>query len=108
MRALILLAVGTTLAGCAEYEQRQAEQQMAAADGECRSYGFQPGTDGYANCRMNFANRQAATRTAVFESWMANQQAQQRNQPAPYMVPVPRQTNCTSAINGQTVNTTCN
>jgi hypothetical protein len=39
---------------------------------------------------------------------MANQQAQQRNQPAPYMVPVPHQTNCTSVINGQVVNTTCN
>jgi hypothetical protein len=60
----VLLALG--LASCAEYEaQKQAEANAAAArraendDAHCRSYGVQPGSNAYVQCRMNLDNQHA-------------------------------------------------
>jgi hypothetical protein len=62
---IALLAVGcVALSGCAQY---QAEQQAQAAqiqaandDAQCRSYGVQPGSPPYVQCRMNLDNQHAA------------------------------------------------
>jgi len=61
-QALILIQVAILLAGCAN--QQQAKEDRAAAeeaaketgtidDARCRSYGFQPGSPDYAQCRKD-------------------------------------------------------
>jgi len=50
--------------GTAGYDQvQQAQAQAAAAaandDAKCQSYGLQPGSPGYAQCRMNLDNQRA-------------------------------------------------
>ena len=42
--ALVLPALG----GCVSPQERRAEDEA-----QCRSYGFRPGTDGFANCLQN-------------------------------------------------------
>src|SRR5262245_42872165 len=61
MRTIALVAM-LLVGGCAEL----ARQEMAAKDGQCRSYGYQPGTGGYANCRMalDFQQQQASAQAA--------------------------------------------
>lgn len=69
------------LSGCAEYEARQrAEEQAAfdarerAEDGQCRSYGAEPGTPVYVQCRMNISNQraqiQANDRAIIMQNYM--------------------------------------
>src|SRR5262252_1826323 len=50
--------LATALTGCVTAQERAA-QVNAVQDATCRSWGLKPGTDGYANCRMEL-NRQAA------------------------------------------------
>jgi hypothetical protein len=61
---IVLLALLCT--GCAEMRARIAAQQEAQRqainaydDSQCRSYGVQPGSDGYVACRMNLATNRA-------------------------------------------------
>ena len=72
-----LLLVVVTLGGCASSENRDAENRQA-----CASYGFEPGTDSFANCmtQSDAQRRQAA----------ADRQREQ-NEPseAPIAVPIP-------------------
>ncbi|MDI3306836.1 MAG: hypothetical protein QJR07_07000 [Acetobacteraceae bacterium] len=69
MRAALL---GLMLSGCV------SEEQIAADDrAKCQSYGFQPGTDGFANCMMQ---RESARWAAIAEGFRS--------------VPAPRQTYC--------------
>ena len=60
--AFLLVPVAILLAGCAN--QQQAKEDQAAAeevaketgtidDARCRSYGFQPGSPDYAQCRAD-------------------------------------------------------
>jgi outer membrane biogenesis lipoprotein LolB len=63
---LILAVAAIGLTGCAEMQARQqaeananAQAQMANDDGQCRSYGTQPGTPAYVQCRMNLDNQHA-------------------------------------------------
>lgn len=107
MRVIAILAGVLLLGGCAEYEQRQAAARDAGDDSQCRSYGIQPGTDVYAQCRMNLANQLAANRRVATEALLRPQPA-----PTPYMMPIspppaagPR--NCTSVVSGNVVNTNC-
>jgi hypothetical protein len=46
-RVTVLLTIPLLLAGCATAEQRAAKD-----DATCKSYGAQPGTDAYVQCRM--------------------------------------------------------
>jgi hypothetical protein len=49
-----------------------AEEQRAADEGECRSYGFSPGTDAFANCLLELElDRRAAIRAnrIALEAW---------------------------------------
>jgi hypothetical protein len=64
--ALALAAMAVALADCAQYEARQrAEAQAEAAaiaandDAKCQSYGVQPGSPAYVQCRMNLDNLHA-------------------------------------------------
>ncbi len=108
MRILIVLAASISLAGCAEYQAEQAAQIAASDDAQCASYGARPGTDAYIQCRMNLDNQRQANRRAVVGAYL---EAQRQNtyQPTPvYQIPTNRSTSCTSVLNGQIVNTTCN
>ena len=74
---LLGLCVAATLGGCASSGNRDAESRQA-----CASYGFEPGTDSFANCmtQSDAQRRQAA----------ADRQREQ-NEPseAPIAVPIP-------------------
>jgi hypothetical protein len=63
-RMMALLAAVMLLAGCMSAQQKQllAQQHTAADDTKCRGYGFQPGSPGFAQCRMSLdtAREQAA------------------------------------------------
>jgi outer membrane biogenesis lipoprotein LolB len=65
MRIVLVVVALTALAGCADQaQQRQQAQAQAAAiaaneDTQCRSYGAQPGSPAYIQCRMNFSNQRA-------------------------------------------------
>ena len=76
---LCATALALALAGCktsrpAE-EQVQLEQQRlrAANDADCRELGFEPGTEGYNNCRLQLQqihgteNHSAASQSAQIE-----------------------------------------
>ena len=68
----VLILVPFILAACATPQQPQAEKQQdeaaeAAAsketagidDARCQSFGFQPGSPGYAKCRKDLENARA-------------------------------------------------
>ncbi len=48
-KMLILLGLASLLAGCVTMTP---EQRRAADEQTCRSYGFKPKTDAFANCLM--------------------------------------------------------
>ena len=62
-----LLAVGVLLAGCAsEAEIRAAEEaQMAADRQECTNLGFEPGTEGFADCLLKLREIRAMERQTM-------------------------------------------
>jgi len=80
MRVLAILLAIMALDGCAQYEaQRQAQAaaaaqaQAASDDAQCRSYGVQPGSSAYVQCRMNLDNQHAADfqqRRAIAAQWL--------------------------------------
>jgi hypothetical protein len=58
--------LSATLIGCADYEaqQRREEERTRAQvrmadDLQCRSDGVEPGSPGYAQCRMNLDNQRS-------------------------------------------------
>ena len=58
--------LSATLIGCANYEaQQRREEERARAqvrmadDLQCRSDGVEPGSPGYAQCRMNLDNQRS-------------------------------------------------
>jgi hypothetical protein len=50
-RMLFLAAAAVALAGCARAESG-AEAAFRADDAKCKSYGVEPGTDAYVDCRL--------------------------------------------------------
>jgi hypothetical protein len=82
MRILGILALGAALAGCAQYEEYQAAQNQAAYqaiqqsdDAQCQSYGAQPGTPPYINCRTQLASQRSAEeaqKRAVVGAYLLN------------------------------------
>lgn len=61
-----VLAVSLFVAGCAsEAEIRAAEEAQAAADRQqCSDLGFQPGTEGFADCLLKLREIRAMERSA--------------------------------------------
>ena len=69
---LAVVVCGVVLAGCAEYEARQQQEQYERAqaitaneDAQCRSYGAEPGSPAYVQCRMNFDNQRTQMRAQL-------------------------------------------
>ena len=65
MRLATMLAVLTSLAGCAQYDAAReanlaaaAQERVASDEAACRSSG-QPGSPEYDDCRKRLANQQA-------------------------------------------------
>ena len=96
-RYIAMLALTILLPGCA---QQIAEND----DATCQSYGAQPGSSAYMNCRQHIADmRQQMVAQAIHNM---------RVQPAPvYYAPPPQMsmtTNCTTNRIGNTLYTNCN
>jgi hypothetical protein len=75
MRAIILIVLATTLAGCAT----QADRQMSFAtidDSECKNNGGQPGTPAYLQCRaqLEAARTKAKEIVAAEPAWQGKSQ----------------------------------
>lgn len=96
------------LAGCSTTPALQGPtpEMIAAADNErCIGYGFKPGTDAYADCRLRIEEaRQANYRAAAAVPMPSFQSAPL----APYQIPTNRPVNCTSVGAGAVVSTSCN
>lgn len=61
--SLAIVLVGcVALAACVS-PIKQARQEREAA--QCEAFGFRPGTDAYANCRMQFELEQRASNRAL-------------------------------------------
>lgn len=92
LRAGCLIVV-MVLGGCGSYVER--------ADATCRSYGAQPGSDAYVNCRVALDNQRAARSAALIKAGAIIA----ASQPAP---PPPRPvTMCSMRPFGSTIYTTC-
>ncbi len=52
MRILALCALALAVTACANLKAERGAERAAADDQKCQSYGFIPGNDGYAQCRM--------------------------------------------------------
>ena len=50
-RVLLVAATAAALAGCARSESA-AEAAFRADDAKCKSYGVDPGSDAYVQCRL--------------------------------------------------------
>jgi hypothetical protein len=73
----LLLCLG--LAGCV------TSQDIAASDDDaCRSYGAEPGTQAYFQCRMAKDQQRQANEAAVVGAYL------NRPQPQPYVLPMPQ------------------
>jgi uncharacterized protein YcfL len=71
MCRLVLILLSLLLVGCADHQsdQQQQENKAAAAaaaagvaaidDAKCQSFGYQPGSSGYRQCRESFDNQHA-------------------------------------------------
>ncbi|MEB0149039.1 hypothetical protein [Pseudomonas sp. CCC2.2] len=121
-----LIAWDDCLPGTKGYAIRQESlKNLAVAEGyradsddaECQSFGAQPGTDTYVNCRIQLKKIAADQQTQSADqkqraarAFFLNQQSQQQKA---YVMPVqqptalPKQTHCTSTAYGQTVETNC-
>jgi hypothetical protein len=102
-RLTLMCALAGTLAACATAQEKQAaaQQQAAAIDAKCQGYGFTPGTEAMAKCRMQLelATEQANQRRRE-EIGDAIEQAGQAFKPPP---PV----HCTTTMIGNMANTNC-
>jgi len=97
-RGAILLALSVTyiLAGCASPAERAAQLQ-AREQATCERYGFQPGTDSFAQCMMQIDQANQNRRAALAAAYM-------QSSPLFHPAPPPITTTC-SSMGGMT---TCN
>jgi hypothetical protein len=59
MAVLAVVALVISLSGC-----QTTEERVAADDRQCQSYGVQPGSPAYVQCRMNLDNNRAAVKAS--------------------------------------------
>ena len=112
MRAVWIVVAGILcLSGCVSGEERaqraaqQAAATEAARDTKCRSFGAQPGTPAYVDCRLRL-EQMASNETAAAHA--ASAAAGARLQRAGMEMMMGRPTvNCTSTPFGTSVQTTC-
>lgn len=65
--AATILLSSLTLSGCVSSTQQTA-QNMAAQRERCHAFGFQPGTQGFADCMMTLSMQQSELRQRTFET----------------------------------------
>jgi hypothetical protein len=67
LKVLFVLLVTCTLAGCKNAAERAAEEAALAEkdDRECVSYGAQPGTQPYIDCRLKLKEIRQSAENAV-------------------------------------------
>ncbi len=113
MRAYVLI-LAVALVSCGP-PRPTVEQLAASDDAQCRSYGAQPGTDTYVQCRMSINQQRQQARTAM-AAILSRPAPAPVPAPQPYMLPAPAPmtintppppVNCTSTAMGNTVNTHC-
>lgn len=65
LHALAILCAALLLSGCATEAERQAAEQAqrAADEQECRDLGFQPQTEGFADCLLKLRELRAMERS---------------------------------------------
>jgi uncharacterized lipoprotein NlpE involved in copper resistance len=73
MRVLLTVAFAMFLAGCVSQEDR-----MKAEIADCTELGFQPGTESFANCRLQIRGQRIAKMGAAAAIMNANQQNKPR------------------------------
>ena len=102
------IAIAVTLEGCAS-----AEQLAVVDDSKCQSYGFSPGSEGYAQCRMSQDAARQQARVAAATALAAGLQRAgdaygnmplNWQQPPPAMTPPPAY--CVTRAIGTTGNST--
>ena len=80
MRIVFVLVAAASLSGCVT-----AQDIAANDDDSCRSYGADPGSQAYFQCRMAKDQQRQANEAALLGAYMS------RPQPQPYMLPMPQQ-----------------
>jgi hypothetical protein len=86
-----------TLPGCAAYQQAQeqaAAQHYSAMQNTCASYGFQPGTDAFANCLMRIDQMQRGQANQAVQAYIQQSQEQTNALNAQVRANRPVQTQC--------------
>ena len=90
---LIALGLALTMTACVSRETQarrdaaQAVQYEAQQDATCRSYGTQPRTPLYVQCRLQLQQQDATQRAAVQQMLLGRALTPA---PAPYQLPVPK------------------
>ncbi|HEY2071661.1 MAG TPA: hypothetical protein VGG48_19030 [Rhizomicrobium sp.] len=119
MRQFLIMSLAViALSGCISPEEQAAayRSQVAAADAadnsRCLSYGTQPGTSAYTQCRMQLTQLRAQAaqqdqdrRAALISAYLAGHQ----NPPPATFYPIPTTptTNCTTTYIGNQAYTNC-
>jgi hypothetical protein len=95
MKIAIIAALGAfALSGCVTAQEMEA-RVAAKDDGDCRSYGAAPGTDGYLQCRMAIRQQHVeeyAAAAARSQAMMDNAAKAFAYHPAPFILtpsPIP-------------------
>lgn len=70
-RVCAVIALAVALSGCAEYQAERAQAMADNDDAQCQSYGAQPGSQPYIQCRMNLDNQRAQMRTAIVSQMLS-------------------------------------
>lgn len=104
MRGVIAVGIVLALTACTS---PMRESRLKREAQQCETFGFQPGTDAYANCRMQFEfkHKQEA---AEFGKSIGNAVSSSYDRTSS-SAPEPRSVNCTSrqSYPGATVQTMC-
>jgi hypothetical protein len=80
---ILLIALCGSMTGCMSAEER-AQRISSADDDACQSYGAQPGTTEYFQCRMMKDQQRQATSAALASAILS------RPTPQPYVLPMPQ------------------
>jgi hypothetical protein len=82
-RLLIIVGLSLLCSGCLT-TQEQANAIAASDDAACQTYGAQPGSQAYFQCRMAKDQQRQANRTALAAAILS------QPQPQPYYLPMPQ------------------
>jgi hypothetical protein len=78
MRPFVVVTVAAVLAACV-FDEERAAAVASSDDSQCQSYGAQPGSDRYFQCRMMLNQQRQANDAAIVGASL------NRPQPAPFV-----------------------